>query len=287
MKQSEILEKLRVIGFKEDESKVLFALLKGGPMSASQIARESNIIRNSIYDILKSFVEVGYCNEIETNTILKYQTIDPQVIVDKIEKEFIESNKSKLQTLTETFSEIKTFYANTSGKIVEESSEQNIELIRGFNKHRQEKFIEIFRNAKKSVYGMYRLRGIVSNELNEIADGFIKTGGVLKSVYSLNLNFKIIRDGIPIPAEKEDLIRVCKNFENAGEQIRLSEMEIPNMVIFDEETVFNNISDKNIPSHKHADIIVKNKNNAKYMIDLFNYYWNDSMTIDEFKKKSY
>ena len=71
MKREEILDKLRVVGFKENESKVLLALLKGGMMSASEIAKESHIIRNSIYDILKSFVEKGYCNEIETNTILK------------------------------------------------------------------------------------------------------------------------------------------------------------------------------------------------------------------------
>jgi len=90
MNQKELIEKLKSIGFKEYEAKIFLVLLKGIPMSATEIAKESGLIRNSIYDTLKSFAERGYCNEIETSTVLKYQIIDPQVIVDKVEREFNE-----------------------------------------------------------------------------------------------------------------------------------------------------------------------------------------------------
>jgi len=286
LKRPEILEKLKLIGFKENESKVLFVLLKGELMNASQIAKECGIIRNSIYDILKSFVDNGYCNEVETNTVLKYRSIDPQVIIDKIEKEFKTSNENRIKILNETFTDIKDFYSNSNPLQQFENAEHNIELIRGFNKHRMEKFVDIFKNAKHSVHGMYRMRGIVSEELNEIADEFIKKGGKLKSIYQVSLNFKIMKDGVAVPASKEDLIRVCEKFESAGEQIRFSEMELPNMVVFDEEIVFNNISDQDIPKHQQADIIIKNRNNAKYMIDLFNFYWQNGMSVEEFKKNS-
>ena len=284
MNKAEILDKLKNVGFKENESKVLLVLLQGNPMSASEIAKDSGIIRNSIYDILKSFVDKGYCNEIETNTILNYQSIDLQIIIDKIEKEFKSSHEERIKTLNDSFSDIKNFYSNNSHPSEIDKSGQNIELIRGFNKHRMEKFIEIFKRTEKSVHGMYRMRGIVSEELNEIADELIKKGGELKSIYQINLNFKILKNGTAVAATKDDLVRVCESFEKAGEQIRLSEMEIPNMVIFDEEIVFNNISDKEIPKHKQADIIIHNRNNAKYMIDLFNYYWQNGMTIEQFKE---
>lgn len=285
MTKQEILEKLRSIGFKENESKVLLVLLDGTSKSASQIAKESHIIRNSIYDILKSFVEKGYCNEIETNTILQYRCIDPVVLIDKIEKEFNEMNRWRINTLKDTFSVINNFYSSNKNPVNEEDGDRNIELIRGFNKHRMEKFIEIYKNANSSMYGMYRLRGIVSDEINEVSESFVKKGGIIKSVYSANLNFKIIKNGTAVQAQKEDLIKVLEKFETAGEQIRISEIEIPNMVIFDEEIVFNNISDKDIPKNKQADIIVKNKSNAKYMTDLFNYYWQNGMTLKEYKNK--
>jgi sugar-specific transcriptional regulator TrmB len=284
LKTAEILEKLKSIGFKENESKVLFVLMRGEAMSASDIAKESGIIRNSIYDTLKSFVESGYCNEIETNTILKYKSIDPLVIIDKIEKSLKDSYTQKVGDLNKVFSDIKEHYSSKKKVSADESQEHNIELIRGYNKHRMEKFVEIFRHAKKSVYGMYRLSGIVSEELDDIAAKFLKRGGELRSVYFVNLNFKIIKNGAAEPATADDLIRVCEKFEKAGEQIRLSSLEVPNMVIFDEEIVFNNISDKDIPRHQQADIIIKNENNAKRMIDLFNYYWENGITIEEYKK---
>lgn len=285
MKKEEILDKLRVVGFKENESKVLLVLLNGNMMSASQIAKESRIIRNSIYDILKSFVEKGYCNEIETNTILQYKCIDPIVMLDKIEKEFNEGNRSRIQTLKQTFDNISDYYKAGKNSEPGKDKEVNIELVRGFNKHRMEKYMELLKLSKSRILGMYRLRGIVSSELDSLAADFVKRGGELRSIYQVNLNFKIVKDGKAEPATKEDLICVCENFEKAGEKIRLSEKDIPNMTIFDDEIVFSNITDKNIPAHKTADLIVKNKSNAKYMTDLFDFYWANGISIKDFKNK--
>lgn len=277
-------EKLKSIGFRENESKVLLVLLKGIPLSASQIAKEAKIIRNSIYDILKDFVLRGYCNEIETNTILKYQCIDHQVLSDKIEKEFNESNRIKIITLQETIKEIKEYYYKNDNSKDDHNSDVNIELIRGFNKHRMEKYIEYLKKSRNQVLGMYKLRGIVSSELDELAKDFVKRGGSLRSIYSVNLDFKVIKNGKAVPASGDDLVKVCESFQNAGEQLRLCEMDIPNMTIFDDEIVFSNITDKNIPRSKSADLIVKNKSNAKYMTDLFEFYWHNSTTLEEFKK---
>ena len=62
--KEDIIEKLKELGFKEYESKVFSVLLKGSLMRASEIAKEAKIVRNSIYDILKSFVEKGGMNKI-------------------------------------------------------------------------------------------------------------------------------------------------------------------------------------------------------------------------------
>ena len=263
---------------------MLFVLLQNKQLSASQIAKESGIIRNSIYDILKDFVERGYCNEIETNTILNYQCIDPQVLIDKIEKEFNQNNQWRIKTLFDTVTEIKDHYKNKISENIEDN-EINIELIRGYNKHRMEKYIEYLKRSGKRVLGMYRLRGIVSSELDEIAKDFVKNGGVLRSIYQTELNFKILKNGTASPATKDGLITVCENFRDAGEQIRLCELEIPNMTIFDDEIVFSNITEPDIPKHKTADIIIKNKSNAKFMTNLFEYYWQNSFTISDYKQR--
>lgn len=283
MEQKNLLEKLRTIGFRENESKVLFVLLQGISMSASRIAGEAKIIRNSIYDILKDFVSRGYCNEIETNTILNYQCIDLQVLADKVEKEFNELHRARIKTLHETLDEVKEHYSNIKSDPVNDK-EINIELIRGYNKHRMEKYLEYLKKSKVSVLGMFNLRGIVSEELDGAAKDFIDRGGKLRSIYRAGLDFKIIKEGKAQPATNDDLIRVCEGFQKAGEELRLCDTDIPNMTIFDNETVFNNISDKEIPKHKSADIIVRNAGNAKYMADLFGFYWQQGKTIEEYKR---
>jgi sugar-specific transcriptional regulator TrmB len=278
-----LIDKLKSIGFKEYEAKVFLVLLKGKPMSASEIAKESGVIRNSIYDVLKTFVDKGYCNEIETNTILKYQIIDPQVILDKLIGDYNTRHKSTVAALKDTFSELQVLYKTDVERA--ELYETNIQLLRGFNKHRAAKHVDIFKNSDSEVLGMFKLKGLVTEEVNDISRRFIENGGVLKSIYHISLDFKIMKEGIPQKASNDDLIRLCEFFESQGEQIRLSEMNIPNITVFDRNIVFINLVDKNIPKNKQADIIVQNKDFAENMSDLFEYYWQNSLSINDFKNK--
>jgi len=281
MKDIELIEKLRTLGFKEYEARVFIVMLKGEPMSASDISKESKVIRNSIYDILKSFVDKGYCNEIETNTILKYRIIDPQIILDKIERDYNAKHKSSITLLKDTFGEIQSLYK--SQKNENKTKENEIELIRGFNKHRVAKYLELFKNTKKEVLGMFRLNGVVTAELDSTAEKLISSGGVIRSIYQISLDFKIIKDGKSYPASEEDLIHVCESFEKYGEQVRLSNMKIPNISVFDKENIFINMSEKSVPKNKQADIIIKNPDFAEHMIDLFNFYWEHGMTVQQYK----
>jgi sugar-specific transcriptional regulator TrmB len=270
-----LIERLKSLGFKEYESKVLIVLLSGIPMSASEIAKEAKIIRNSIYDILKSFVEKGYCNEIETNTILNYQIIDPAVILDKITTEYKKNFKSRLESLNDTFSELSQIYQKESDKV--EGPDKNIQLIRGFNKHRVEKYLELFKNAKHEFLGMYSPRRVVVEELNRDAQQFVKNGGVIRSIYQLS-------DDKELNAE---LVKACELFAKGGEQLRLASFKLPNISIFDSENVFVNLSaDKNVPKHKQADLIIKNPDYASHMKDLFETYWNKAFTLEEYKKNN-
>ncbi|HMS64452.1 MAG TPA: helix-turn-helix domain-containing protein [Ignavibacteria bacterium] len=280
MQHSELINKLQQIGFKEYESKVFLVLLKGSALSASEIAKKADIRRSSVYEILKSFAARGFCNEIETNTILKYEIIDPRIISDKIEREIKLINENKISNLKDTFKEFEKLHKTEESA---ENNNVNIELIRGFNKHRQEKFIELFKAAKEEILFMIRLEGYISEELDLSAENFIKKGGVIKSIYESSLNFKIIKDDSRQDAKLEDLLGICKRFEKSGEQVRISKAILPNITIFDRKSVFINIQDKNVPRHNNADIIINNEDFAYRMIDLFYHYWEDSYGINEFK----
>jgi sugar-specific transcriptional regulator TrmB len=273
LKNEILIERLKSLGFKEYESKVLIVLLSGNPMSASDIAKEASIIRNSIYDILKSFVEKGYCNEIETNTILNYQIIDPAVILDKITSDHKKSFNRKMENLAETFGELQSIYKAESAKV--DAPDKSIQLIRGFNKHRVSRYVELVNSSKKEILGMYSPRRVVVDELSQDAKEFIKGGGVIRSIYQLSDD----------DAANAELVKACELFAKGGEEVRLAEFRVPNITIFDSENVFINLStEKNVPKHKQADLIIKNPDHAAHMKDLFLYYWSKSQTLEEVKK---
>lgn len=282
MKNKELIDKFKAIGFKEYEAKLFLVMLKGYPMSASEIANEAGLVRTSIYDSLRSFVENGYCNEIETNTVTKYRIIDPVVLTDKIEKEFNRINSKKISSLKDLFSEASEIIGY--GKNSSPDKEENVELIRGYNKHRVAKYTSLVENAKKEILGMNRIKGIVTPELMDSASSLVKNGGVVKYIYKISLDFKIRRDGKLVNASIEDLINLCESFMRNGEEVRLTELDIPNAAIFDGTTAFINITgNKPVEVNKQSDLIIKNSDFINNMKDLFLYYWNSSMTLEKFK----
>lgn len=282
LQDKQVLIKLQELGFKDYESKVFLVLLKGGVLGATEIAKKAKIPRTAVYDILKSFSEKGYCNEIETNKISKFEIINPEIILDKIKSDYEYRTKDKIRSLIATFEELKPLYKTEKSK---DDDAINIELIRGFNQHRHIKFIELFKQAKKEIFFMIRLEGQYAQELDETAVKFLKNGGIINSIYEASLNFKLIEieNKTRINATMDDLIKLCEFYEKGGENLKISNKKLPNMTIFDREIVFINIEDKHIPRHNKSDIIIRNEEFAGRMIDLFHYYWENSLTVKEYK----
>lgn len=276
-----LILKLKSLGFTEYESKVFIAVLKGGLMSASEIADSAGIRRTDVYNILKSFVEKGYCNEIETNSILTYEMISPDVIFDKIERNIVKEKEEELALLKQTMKELKPLYRTEKS---ERSKIVNIELIRGYNQHREEKFIELLKSAKKEILFMIRPEIYLSEEIDSLAEKFYKRGGVIKSIYEEGNDYKIKKNDKWEKATQDDFIKILEKFEKSGEKIKISRDSVPTLVIIDGETVYQNIADKSLPRHNEADLIIRNKNYAESMTKVFNTFWKNSFTIKDYKK---
>jgi len=274
-----LVQKLKSLGFNEYESKIFIALIKGHNMSVPDIAKSAKIRRTDVYDIMKSFVERGYCNEIETNRTLMYEMIDPDVILDKLELKAQKENEKHLANLKDTFKELKPLYGTEK-----DDKSLNIELIRGYNLHRVEKFFNLIKNAKKEIHLMIRMEIHVSEEIDETAAKFIKKGGIIKSIYEVSNNFKIKKNDRWVECSDEDLHKVFSGFEKYGEQLKLSKGKVPNLAIFDRETVFLNVIDKTTKKNNEADIIFRNQDFAETMIEMFDRAWEKSYTLKEYFK---
>src|SRR5690606_2474586 len=202
-------------GFTNNEAKVFLVLYKGRNMTAAEVAKEAGMQRTSVYEILKSFAEQGICNEIQTTTKMRYEMIDPEVVRDKISRSIKAEQEKKIEYLNESFEKLKpVFGANHLG-----NKGEQVELIKGFNKHRHIKFVDLLKKARNEVLIMNRLEGYVSGELDEVGVSFIRNGGVVKSIYEGSGDFKLLEDEKWVSVSDENLLKLYKSFEDYGEQV--------------------------------------------------------------------
>jgi HTH-type transcriptional regulator, sugar sensing transcriptional regulator len=277
----DVVKNLESLGFTNYESRVFYALFKGHIMTPTEIAKEAKIPRSSAYDILKSFAAKGICNEIQTSTVVKYELIDPKVVEDKIEKEIHSTYQNKLSKLKDSFVKLEPVFLAREM----ESQKIDVELIKGFNRHRHVKFLNLMQSCQEEVLLMNKLEGFVFAEADEASIDLHKRGGVIRTIYEANLNFKLRVDGKAWQSvTPQGLIDLCYTFMKQGEQIKLTKQVPQNIAIFDRKIVFISLVDPLVPKHNRSDIIVKNQNFAQFMVDSFESNWEKALTVEEFKK---
>lgn len=273
-------ENLLKLGFTEKEAKVFLVLLRGDLMAASDVAKEANIRRTDVYDILNNFTKAGYINEIDTNRITMFQMIDPRVIGDKVQSDTVRKASLQAQNAKTVFDNLFPLYKS---KISSNQDFINIELIRGHNKHRSIKFAECTKQARSEILFMMNLKhqGSISDEADKSISSFIKSGGIFKTIYEKTDFLKVAKDGKLETMHFNDTLPIFKKFEEKGEQIRITDAQITTFAIFDRYTVYMNIFEPALPSNKKSDLIVKNKELATYLATTFEFYWGNSKKISE------
>ncbi len=273
-------ENLLKLGFTEKESKVFLVLLRGDLMAASDVAKEANIRRTDVYDILNQFTKAGYINEIDTNRITMFQMIDPRIIGDKVQDETVRKANLQAQNAKTVFDNLFPLYKS---KLSSNQEFINIELVRGHNKHRSAKFTEYTKEAKNEILLMVRLEndGMLSDSADQMISSFIKKGGIYKCIYQPSEFLKLVQGDKLISMSFKESLEIFKKYQKNGEQIRFNTDNISNVAIFDRYTVYFNIFEPVLPKHKRSDIIVKNKELATFLANTFESYWGNSKTINE------
>lgn len=275
------IEKLEKLGFSNYEAKVFLALYKGSIMSATDIAKEARIPRPSVYQILRDFAVKGFCNEVTTPKKQLFEIIDSKVIQDKLEIEFKTDFSNKLTSLKDCFNEIKPLYKTRQP----DEYKSDVELIKGYNLHREQKFLELVKSSSKGILVMNRFVGNVSGKLDKESRDLHKRGGYIRSIYENSTNFKLKIDDNWQNVTKEDLIQMCEDFVKHGEDIRFLN-ELPQILaVFDEKIVYISLYDEMILPRDSSDVVIKNKRFAAFVTGLFNIYWDRADTLEALKKE--
>ncbi len=254
--KEDLTKKIERLGFTTYEAKVFLVLYQGYKMSAAEIAKEAKIPRTSVYDILKKFTEKGFCNEVHTPSKLIYEVINSKVLEDKIKIEIELDYKGRIATSEECFTSLRPMYKTKQPRELK----ADVELIKGYNRLRDQKFLELVKNSKQGILIMNKFRGKVSLNVDDESKKFFKRGGKVKSIYQSKGDFKLKINNKWQDVTREGLIQLCESFAAQGEEIRFMH-DVPQiMAIFDEKVVYFSLFDEDIPIKDMSDVIIYNAN---------------------------
>ncbi len=276
----EIIHKIERLGFTTYEAKVFLVLYQGYRMSAAEIAKEARIPRTSVYDILKSFSKKGLCNEVQTPSKNIYEIIDSKVIEDKIKIEIEQEHKKKLINFEDCFTSLKPIYKSKQPP----EFRSDVELLKGFNRLRSQKFVELVKGSNQAILIMNRFQYKASAVIDAESEKFFKRGGKVKSIYESSGDYKIQINNKWQNVTREGLIKLCEAFAKQGEEVRFLEQVPQIMAVFDEKIVYFSLFDENIPVREMSDVIIKNKRFASFITNLFNMYWDKSDSLKLLKQ---
>lgn len=106
------ITQLEKIGLKEKEAKIYIALITKGESLANQLAKETKILRSSIYDYLEILLEKGFVSYVIKSGKKYFQAVDPNKILDNFE----EKKKEEEKTLRDIIPKIKKIQNTSKNK---------------------------------------------------------------------------------------------------------------------------------------------------------------------------
>ena len=158
-KNSRLENCMSVLGFSDLERKIYLILLRGGTMSAYQIAKKIEVSRPSIYNALEHMVNKGMAEVIPNDTAL-YAVQKPEVLLNKLRADFNRSADTAEQLLKDYEPpDYGEQYANLNG----------FEII-------LQRVREMIRNCQSEIYINTDMPlNVLSNELGALSKRDIRT----------------------------------------------------------------------------------------------------------------
>ncbi|AKB16592.1 MAG: TrmB family transcriptional regulator [Methanosarcina thermophila] len=99
--RTELIDKLKKLGFTENEAKVYVGLLSLNEATAREIHEFTHVPRPKIYSVLERMVKKGYVEVIEGTPAI-FRSIDPEQLTEKLKNEFLLSLNETLKELNFT-----------------------------------------------------------------------------------------------------------------------------------------------------------------------------------------
>ena len=268
-----IQEQLYNLGLTEYEARVYNELLQISKSGATKLAKLSNISRGRIYDVLYKLVEKGFCKIISGSKNI-YQAISPEIAIDNYLFEFKADMQKKQKDIENSSILLQNIY-NTSSK--DEHPLDHVQVLTS-NSAIKERIIQLQYECKKILRVFIKEPLIMGTEPKDSKDRLadqIKKNMKIKQIFEYDKKLF-----------KEYATSIFKAREiGADFDVRVT-MTLPlKLIIHDDEHAIFTLNKDKQSSNNYSVMSVSNTYLTIALIELFEFYWNSAIPLEEFIKE--
>ena len=243
------------------EVKIWTALLSKKVASAGELSDLAAVPRSRTYDVLESLEKKGFVI-VKLGKPIKYMSIAPEEVVDRVKKRVAEMSKEKIKR-------IEKLKDSPILKDLDNLHDQGIQLIEPSD----------LSGALKGRYNIYNhLEAMVKNAENEViimstSSGFIRKMEALTGVFE-----DLVQRGVSIKIccpKNEKTQKIAKELKDLAEVRFTDRIEARFCIVDGNEVMFMTLNDKDIYPAYDIGVWVNTPFFAKALQQLFDVAWDD------------
>lgn len=284
----ELLSKLQQIGFTRREAEVYMALLQGKEFTAPELTKLTTITRTKIYEILQSLVRKGVCSENYKNGNKIFRAVKPKIalqniisnydqVIEEKKKAFELKQKTDIEKKKQAAISLETELASLYKNNLNNSDPLDyIEVLTDPGQIR-ERWLNIIKNTKKELLVFSKPPYATPPEESfKLITKVQKKNIICQSIYEYGT--------LQSAEEINKLITFIEAFQKSGEEARIIKGLPLKLVISDETVTMFALNDRVSLKPSISTMIIDHPNFAVTVKKVFEAYWTEAITIEDFKK---
>jgi sugar-specific transcriptional regulator TrmB len=263
MENGELVAQLTRLGLTSYEAKAYLTLIRRDSFTAAQVARQSGLPRQRIYDVLGSLVQKGLAVT-RPGSVVKYAAAAPEFAIDLLLTAHRDELSRMERDARDMVKDLKPAYV--AGQAHTDPLEY-IEVLRDLRAI-NERFAELQGAVKKEILVFTKPPYATPPQENVEGLEVIQTH-VARSLYEFSV------------FDEPAVMRGVQRFVEAGEEARFVP-ELPlKLVIIDETIVMFAMADPVAGSSDLTIVVVEHQSLAKVLKTAFNAIWDTGLTFDQ------
>lgn len=257
------------IGLTEYEAKVYTAILQKDLLSAADITKIGGVPRGRVYDIINQMIDKGFCETVP-GIVKKFKAVDPETAI----KNLIERQKKQEQKMLQLAEKLKSEYNN------KEANATPLDYVQVLtSKHSQiKKFQELVEGAQEFIMAFTKKPYAINPDMEDVK----KVSEPFKKIIDSGIKVKTVYEA---DDSTEHFAEWVSYFESIGEQIRIAEYLPMKMLISDNNKVMISLRNQGAQKFRVSSMVVEHSDLTTALMKLFEFYWDSSITVDEYLKK--